>query len=115
MEFIAVLSMLGVIAAYAWEERAKDPNSEWADPNGDVEPSPFAVPGRRTRVAMAVSGLLWAIFLGHSSDPAMEVERSWGVVAFLFFAPILGGYCIGVAALAVVRRFDVQLPRVREG
>ncbi len=120
MEFIAVLSMLLVIAAYVWEERAKDSDSEWLDPNGDAEPSPVAVPGRRTRVAMVVSGLLWAIFLGHSvdpalGDPALGIERSWGAVAFLFSAPIWGGYCIGVAALAVVRRFDVQLPRVRHG
>jgi hypothetical protein len=115
MTFIAVLSMLGVIAAYVWEERAKDSKKEWLDPNGDAEPALFAVPGRRTRIAMVVSGLLWAIFLGHSSDPLLEIERSWGVVAFLFFAPIWGSYCIGVAAIAVVRRFDVQLPHAREG
>ena len=112
MGFIAFLSMLAVVAMYVWEERSKEDQSEWAALECDKSVSPVALPGRRTLIAMAVSGLLWATFLGHSGDAAVEIERSWAAIVFLFTAPILGGWGIGVALLSVVRRFDVRIPQL---
>lgn len=112
MGFIAFLSMLAVVVMYVWEQRSKEDQSEWAAIECDKWVSPIALPGRRTLIAMGVSGLLWATFLGYSGDATVEVERSWGAIAFLFVAPILGGWGIGIALLSVVRRFDVRIPQL---